>query len=107
MTRLTALTWLASLCVPWLLSGCGEYLHTRPQPAAVVEVPVPAYRALDHALTDPIPAPSPPPQDCLWRGLPAVCALDGLLSIVQWQAIREAANVDRATAAKVSAGPRP
>jgi hypothetical protein len=74
---------------------------TRPQ---VIEIPVKVYVPLDHALTDPLPPPSPPPARChisLPAGdVPAVCALDGLAWIEQWEALRERANADRAAAAQ-------
>jgi len=73
----------------------------------VVEVPVPAYRPLDRTLTTPIAEPAPPPQNCAFKGKPAWCALDALVWIEQWRGKLRAANVDRATAAKVSAGPQP
>jgi len=63
---------------------------------------VPAYRPLDRRLTAPIPAPPPPPANCSYQGQPAVCVLDGLLSIIQWQGVRERANADRATSATVT-----
>lgn len=68
---------------------------------------MPAYRALDPSLTQPIPEPAPPAAHCTLRGAPAVCVLDALAWIEQWRGKLQAANDDRATAAKVSAGPQP
>lgn len=68
---------------------------------------MPAYRPIDHALTDPIPPPATPSLHCHWHGQPAVCALDGLISILDWQSKFQQANADRATARRVSAGAQP
>ncbi|UJM85307.1 hypothetical protein [Rhodanobacter denitrificans] len=68
---------------------------------------MPAYRPLDATLTQPIAEPAPPAAHCSWRGAPAVCVLDGLAWIEQWRGKLQAANADRATSAKVSAGPQP
>ena len=75
----------------------------------LVEVPVTQYAPLPPALTEPLPHPPMPPRNCVYAkpplvGVPAVCALDGLLSIVHWQALEARANDDRTTAGKVSAG---
>lgn len=66
---------------------------------------MPAYRPLDRTLTQPIAEPVPPPKNCTYQGKPAWCALDGLIWIEQWRGKVREANTDRATAAKVSAGP--
>ena len=75
----------------------------------LVEVPVTQYAPLPAVLTEPLPRPPMPPRNCVYAkpplaGVPAVCALDGLISIVHWQALSERANEDRQTAGKVTAG---
>lgn len=98
-----ALTWRTCLCVLLLLSGCSDRRAVRP--AAVIEVPVPAYRPLDRSLTRPIPAPPAPEQNCSYQGQPAWCVLDVLVWIEAWRGALDRANADRATAAQVSATP--
>lgn len=73
----------------------------------MVDVPVPAYRPIDRTLTVPIAEPAAPAAHCSWLGTPAVCVLDALAWIEQWRGKLQEANTDRATAAKVSAGPQP
>jgi hypothetical protein len=68
---------------------------------------VPAYRPLDRSLTAPIAEPAAPPTACQLLGVPAVCALDGLLQIEDWRGVLQQCNADRATAARVSAGVPP
>ncbi|MGS1014096.1 hypothetical protein ACVCL0_09115 [Rhodanobacter sp. UC4450_H17] len=68
---------------------------------------MPAYRPLDASLTKPLAEPPAPPAHCTWAVAPAVCMLDALISIEQWRGVLQQANADRATAAKVSAGPQP
>lgn len=68
-------------------------------------MPVTAYARLPPALTAPLPGPPPPPRNCFHKdGRPAVCALDGLLHQVRWEAVKDRANEDRASAGKLSAG---
>ncbi|WP_430391085.1 hypothetical protein [Dyella sp. 20L07] len=69
----------------------------------VVEVPVPAYQPLPTQLTTRIDQPAPPAKHCTWKGLPAVCALDGLATIPQYQGKLDQANADRETAARITA----
>lgn len=66
----------------------------------VIDHPVPVYQAVDSKLTNPLPAPAPPPWNCLFKGEPTVCVLDALMQIPAWSAVRDAANLDRATTAK-------
>ncbi|MGB3749438.1 MAG: hypothetical protein WA961_14660 [Rhodanobacter sp.] len=66
---------------------------------------MPAYRPLAPALTAPIAEPAPPPKHCQYKARPAVCALDGLISILQWRGKLDGANADRATAAQVTKPP--
>lgn len=66
-------------------------------------MPVPAYQPLPKKLTTPLPYPTPPPMDCLALGVPTVCVLDALLKIEDWRGIVDEANLDRATAAKITA----
>ncbi|MEW5833642.1 MAG: hypothetical protein AB1832_01140 [Pseudomonadota bacterium] len=68
-------------------------------------MPVPAYRPLDHRLTDPIPDPPPPPANCTWQGQPIVCVLDGLAQIPLYQGRLQQSNADRATAARLTEQP--
>ncbi len=105
MIRPPARTWLACLCALPLLSGCGAHRPVKPTP--VIEVPVPAYRPLDRPLTDPLAEPDAPAARCQMDGAPAVCALDGLVQVEAWRGVLQRCNADRATAAKVSAGPPP
>ena len=75
----------------------------------LVEVPVTQYAPLPAALTEPLPRPPMPPRNCVYAkppltGVPAVCALDGLISIVHWQGLADRADDDRQTAGKVTAG---
>ncbi|WP_424682934.1 hypothetical protein [Frateuria sp. YIM B11624] len=63
---------------------------------------MPAYKPVDHRLTDRIPEPPPPPMRCAFLGVPVVCALDGLLWIEQWRGTLQGANADRATTEKVT-----
>jgi hypothetical protein len=63
-------------------------------------VPTIAYRPLPRELTTPIPAPPAPAANCVdAQGRPAVCALDGLLTIPTWEALWQNCNADRAKAA--------
>jgi hypothetical protein len=41
---------------------------------------------------------------CTWYGQPAVCALDGLMQIEDWRGLKQKANADRATTARISRG---
>jgi len=75
----------------------------------LVEVPVTQYAPLPAVLTEPLPRPPMPPRNCVYvkpplAGVPAVCALDGLLWQLEWEALGDRANDDRTTAGKVSAG---
>jgi hypothetical protein len=65
---------------------------------------MPAYRPMPSQLTQPLADPPPPPRHCSWHGLPAVCALDGLLQIEDWRGLQQKANADRATTARISQG---
>ncbi|MHB1273632.1 MAG: hypothetical protein ACYCZD_12860 [Rhodanobacter sp.] len=107
MNRPIAPRWLASLFVLLSLSGCGAATRPAPQPAPVIEVPVPAYRPLPASLTAPLAEPSPPPSSCALGGVPVPCALAGLFQIDAWRGVLQRCNADRATAAQVSAGPKP
>ena len=92
----------ASLCALLLLSACGAMRQPLVR-TELVEVPVTQYAPLPAALTEPLPAPAMPPRNCFYKnGTPAVCALDGLIWAVHWQAFAERANDDRTTARKVS-----
>lgn len=68
---------------------------------------MPAYRPLPEPLTRPLSEPAPPPKHCSWQGKPAVCVLDGLLQIEDWRGLKNKANADRATAARISQGGTP
>ncbi|MGB3393235.1 MAG: hypothetical protein WA956_05655 [Stenotrophomonas sp.] len=73
--------------------------------AEIVEVPVVEYVPLPAALTAPLAAPAAPAFNCtLPMGGPAVCVHDGLMREVEWQALLERANADRATSAFLGAG---
>ena len=99
------LAWLSCLCVlPWL-GACSRMPPRQTPPApTVIEAPIPAYRPLPAALTAPLKYPDTPPEDCLALGVPTVCVLDALLKLDEWKGIVDQANLDRATAAKISAG---
>uniref|UniRef100_A0A0S6YZF1 Uncharacterized protein n=1 Tax=Mizugakiibacter sediminis TaxID=1475481 RepID=A0A0S6YZF1_9GAMM len=66
-------------------------------------MPVPAYKPLPAALTTPLAEPAPPPAHCVLGGVPAVCVIDALAWVEQWRALLQAANADRADAARLSA----
>jgi len=86
------------------LSACGAMRQPLVR-TELVQVPVTAYAPLPAALTEPLPAPAPPSRNCRYKdGTPAVCALDGLLWQVHWEALKDRANQDRASAGKLSAG---
>jgi hypothetical protein len=97
--------------MPWL-TGCGLRLQrVDPPRPEVVQVPVPAYRALPHELTDPLPLPTMPPAKCRdANGQPAICLIDALDAIPGLQALLDLANADRARAAalgKTDVGAKP
>jgi hypothetical protein len=72
----------------------------------IVEVPITAYAPVPAETTDQLPRPAPPPRNCLLRhALPAVCAFDALLWMEQWFALRDRANVDRASVKKLTDAP--
>lgn len=66
---------------------------------------MPAYRPLDHRLTDPIPDPPAPPANCMLLGAPVVCALDGLAQIPLYRGKLQQCNADRATSARLTQAP--
>lgn len=73
--------------------------------AELIEVPVAEYVPLPAALTVPLAAPAAPAFNCvLPSGKPAVCVHDGLMREIQWQAVLDRANADRATSAFLSVG---
>lgn len=67
---------------------------------------MPAYQALDHSLTDPLPAPPAPAKRCSIDGVPTVCALDGLAALPLWQGVLDQCNADRAMSARITAPPQ-
>ena len=98
--------------LPWL-GGCSLQHKPQPppqpalQPASVIEVPQPAYQPLPVQLTSPIDKPAAPAPHCTFMGAPAICVLDGLLWIEQWEGKLDSANADRATSAAITAGKPP
>lgn len=60
------------------------------------------YAALPADLTDPVPAPAPPPMSCVLGALPTVCALDAVLRELDWRALLQRVNEDRMTAKKLT-----
>lgn len=66
---------------------------------------MPAYRPLDHQLTDPIPDLPAPPANCTYRGAPAICVLDGLAQIPLYRGKVQQGNADRATSARLTQAP--
>lgn len=108
MKHLHALTCSIFLFALSLLTGCSDSPSKHPQeqpPTAVIEQPVPAYLPVDKKLTDAIPEPAPPAQLCTYLGIPAWCALDGLLWIEDWRTALQQANADRATTATITTPP--
>ncbi|MEI2428677.1 hypothetical protein RDV84_00245 [Lysobacter yananisis] len=91
------------LCALLLLTACGA----KQQPlikTELVERPTLAYAELPSDLTEELPAPAPPPRNCMLPGgRPAVCALDGLVHELAWITLLSRANADRATSARLSA----
>lgn len=84
-----------------MLTACGASRQPLVR-TEIVEVPVTQYVPLSESLTAPLPILEPPPRNCRYRdGRPAVCALDGLLWILNPQAQIQRANEDRATSAKL------
>lgn len=75
---------------------------TPPAPPQVIDVPVPAYRALPPALTAPLAEPSPPAASCKWLGIDVPCVGEALVWIDAWRGVLQQCNADRATAAKLS-----
>lgn len=55
-------------------------------------------------LTTPIAEPPAPQEHCTWNGQPAICVLDALGWIERLRGALNAANADRATAAKLGEG---
>jgi hypothetical protein len=95
--------WLVCLCAPLWLASCGLLQH-KPVPVTtrteIISVPTITYRPLPHELTAPLLAPLAPAAACVdAKGEPLVCALDGLLTIPDWEAILGTCNTDRARAA--------
>lgn len=64
--------------------------------------PVPAYKPLPPALTQPLPLPPRPPAHCVFQGAPAVCVLDALMWAGQLRDVLTTANADRAKAAHLT-----
>jgi len=101
----TAMHYAACLSALLSLTGCGArkpLVRTE-----LVEVPVERYVSVPAALTDPLPEPAPPAALCTLGGVPAVCALDGLLWLGMWQKLLGRANEDRATTRALSGQPLP
>lgn len=98
----TALICAICLCVTLLLAACGATKQPLIR-TEIVEVPVIRYRPLPATLTESLPRPATPPRSCKHRdGRPAVCALDGLLQIMDWQSVTDRADEDRATSANLT-----
>ena len=73
----------------------------------MIEVPVTAYAELPSVYTAELPAPAPPPARCRSSaGKAAVCALDGLLWLESWRALRDKANDDRAESGRLTRPPQ-
>ena len=65
----------------------------------IIEVPKLAYVPLPLALTAPVAPPHKPEARCEFKGKPAICVLDALMTIPEFRAAIDAANHDRAAAA--------
>lgn len=72
---------------------------TRPEP---VPYPVPAYKPVPKAYTDPLAVPPQPAAHCTLHGQPAVCVLDALVWAGKLLDVVTTANADRADVARLT-----